>query len=230
MITTHDRTPAARPAGQTAMAAAALRDFQWRYPAYAGTAVLDDMRARDYARLDVSRPRLSRLHRREPVRRQPTGPAPGPAGRRGVRQPALPESAVAEPWPAGGGDPGADPGVLPGLTGGVRGHLHPERHRRAAAGRRVLSLRAGQPVPADLRQPQLGQRDPAVRPGPRRLGQLRASHHRRPARLTGGAGPPPPGRGPGSPPPSRPAGAPAPPPAACSPSRPSPTSPASSTP
>ena len=54
MITTQDRTPAARPAGQAAMAAAALRDFQWRYPAYASTAVLDDMRARDYARLDVA--------------------------------------------------------------------------------------------------------------------------------------------------------------------------------
>ena len=54
MIATQDRTPAARPAAQAAMAAAALRDFQWRYPAYAGTAVLDDMRARDYARLDVA--------------------------------------------------------------------------------------------------------------------------------------------------------------------------------
>ena len=54
MTTTQDRTPAARAAGQAAMAAAALSDFQWRYPAYAGTAVLDDMRARDYARLDVA--------------------------------------------------------------------------------------------------------------------------------------------------------------------------------
>jgi hypothetical protein len=54
MITTHDRTPAARPAVQAAMAAAALSDFEWRYPAYAGTAVLDDMRARDYSRLDVA--------------------------------------------------------------------------------------------------------------------------------------------------------------------------------
>ena len=54
MITTHDRTPAARPAARAAMAAAALSDFEWRYPAYAGTAVLDDMRARDYARLDVA--------------------------------------------------------------------------------------------------------------------------------------------------------------------------------
>ena len=54
MITTQDRTPAARPAGQAAMAAAALSDFRWRYPAYAGTAVLDDMRATDYSRLDVA--------------------------------------------------------------------------------------------------------------------------------------------------------------------------------
>ena len=53
MITTHDRTPTATLSGQTAMAAA-LSDFQRRYPAYAGTAVLDDMRARDYARLDVA--------------------------------------------------------------------------------------------------------------------------------------------------------------------------------
>ena len=36
------------------MTAAALSDFEWRYPAYAGTAVLDDMRARDYARLDAA--------------------------------------------------------------------------------------------------------------------------------------------------------------------------------
>ena len=53
MITTRDPAPAARRAGQAAMAAAALRDFQRRYPAYAGTAVLDELRARDYARLDA---------------------------------------------------------------------------------------------------------------------------------------------------------------------------------
>ena len=53
MITAHDLTPAGTPAGQTAMAAA-LADFERRYPAYARTAVLDDMRARDYARLDAT--------------------------------------------------------------------------------------------------------------------------------------------------------------------------------
>ena len=45
MITTHDLAPAGRRTGQTAMAAA-LADFERRYPAYARTAVLDDMRAR----------------------------------------------------------------------------------------------------------------------------------------------------------------------------------------
>ena len=46
----------AQPSGDgrgTAMGAA-LRDFQRRYPAYAGTAVLDGMRARDYTRLDAT--------------------------------------------------------------------------------------------------------------------------------------------------------------------------------
>jgi molybdenum cofactor sulfurtransferase len=45
-------TPAAMLASKTSMAAA-LREFERRYPFYAGTAVLDDLRARDYARLDA---------------------------------------------------------------------------------------------------------------------------------------------------------------------------------
>ena len=49
----HDLTPAATLAGNTAMGAA-LADFERRYPAYAGTAVLDGMRARDYTRLDAT--------------------------------------------------------------------------------------------------------------------------------------------------------------------------------
>ena len=53
MVTAHAPVPAATLAGGTAMGAA-LRDFQRRYPAYAGTAVLDGMRARDYTRLDAT--------------------------------------------------------------------------------------------------------------------------------------------------------------------------------
>ena len=53
MMTTHDLIPAATLAGNTTMGAA-LSTFEGRYPAYAGTAVLDDMRARDYTRLDAT--------------------------------------------------------------------------------------------------------------------------------------------------------------------------------
>jgi molybdenum cofactor sulfurtransferase len=53
VLPAHAPVPAATLAGGTAMGAA-LRDFQRRYPAYAGTAVLDGMRARDYTRLDAT--------------------------------------------------------------------------------------------------------------------------------------------------------------------------------
>ena len=53
MITTRDRAPAMMLTHKTAMAAA-LADFERRYPAYARTAVLDEMRARDYTRLDAT--------------------------------------------------------------------------------------------------------------------------------------------------------------------------------
>ena len=52
MTTACALTPAVTLADHTAMAAA-LADFERRYPAYARTAVLDEMRARDYARLDA---------------------------------------------------------------------------------------------------------------------------------------------------------------------------------
>ncbi len=53
VLPARDRIPAAALAGNTTMGAA-LADFEGRYPAYAGTAVLDDMRARDYTRLDAT--------------------------------------------------------------------------------------------------------------------------------------------------------------------------------
>ena len=46
----------------------------------------------------------------------------------------------------------------------VHRRLHPQRQRRAQAGRRGLPVRAGRPLPAERRQPQLGQRHPRVRP------------------------------------------------------------------
>ena len=53
VLPAHDRAPAGRLAGDTTMGAA-LADFGRRYPGYAGTAVLDGMRARDYTRLDAT--------------------------------------------------------------------------------------------------------------------------------------------------------------------------------
>ena len=53
MITAKDLDSAVTLTGTTAMPAA-LSDFERRYPAYAGTAVLDDMRARDYTQLDAT--------------------------------------------------------------------------------------------------------------------------------------------------------------------------------
>ena len=53
MTSTFVLSPAVTLAGQPAMAAA-LADFERRYPVYARTAVLDDMRVRDYARLDAT--------------------------------------------------------------------------------------------------------------------------------------------------------------------------------
>ena len=53
MITAKDLDPVVTLTGKTAMAAV-LSDFQQCYPTYAGTAVLDAMRARDYTRLDAT--------------------------------------------------------------------------------------------------------------------------------------------------------------------------------
>ena len=58
MMTAQDRAPTGgdaggEGAGETAMAGA-LADFLRRWPAYASTAVLDGMRAKDYARLDAA--------------------------------------------------------------------------------------------------------------------------------------------------------------------------------
>ena len=53
MITAKDLDPVVTLTGKTAMAAV-LSEFQQRYPTYAGTAVLDAMRARDYTQLDAT--------------------------------------------------------------------------------------------------------------------------------------------------------------------------------
>ena len=62
-----------------------------------------------------------------------------------------------------------------------------ERHRRAAAGRRGVPVPPRRPVPAHLRQPQLRQRDPRVRPRAGRRDHVRAERGARSARRRGAA-------------------------------------------
>ena len=77
--------------------------------------------------------------------------------------------------------------VLQRLARGVRRDLHPQRHRRAEARRRGLPVPRRRPVPAHLRQPQLRQRHPRVRPRARRRDHLCADRPARPARRRGAA-------------------------------------------
>ena len=191
--------------------------FQQAYPAYAGTAAWTTCGP---ATTPAGPPATSTWTTPAAAcTPSPSCATPGPAGRRGLRQPALQESVVAGHDLPGGARPGSRCwSTSVHHRDEYDGHLHPECHRRAQAGRRVLPLRAGRQLPADLRQPQLGQRHPRVRPRQGRHGDLRPDHpadlrvdmarYLAPALAAGPA-------------PAR---------TTCSPSRPSPTSPACSTP
>ena len=96
------------------------------------------------------------------------GPAaPRVAAGRRVRQPALDNPDV-----AGGAALVAD--AAPRCshsstpTRRVRRHFHAQRERGAEAGRRVVSVPARRALPPHVRQPQLGERHPRVRPPPGR--------------------------------------------------------------
>ena len=75
----------------------------------------------------------------------------------------------------------------------VRGDLHTQRQRRPQTGRRILPLRARQPLRAHRRQSQLGQWHPGIRAGKGRRHHLCAGGSARPAPGRGcpdrGAGP-----------------------------------------
>ena len=87
---------------------AVLDGFVERHPEDATTNAIDRLRATDYARLDAQRPRLPRLHRRQPVRRV--------AGARALRllcppacsaTPTRPASTLAPPPPMSSSAPAA---------------------------------------------------------------------------------------------------------------------------
>ena len=128
------------------------------------------------------RRRLPRLHRRQPVRGVAARGAPAGRARRRLRQPALGQPDVVGVDRARGAGARRRAALLQRSPGRVRLHLHPERHRRAAPRRRGVSVRAAGPVPGDVRQPQLGQRHPRVRPGEGGAHGVRAARGARPAR------------------------------------------------
>ena len=145
--------------------------------------MLDELRATEYAPPRRRRPRLPRLHRRRAVRRVAAARA-----RRGCCESTVfgnphsinPTSAASTELVER-----ARAYVLEffnAVAGRVRRDLHAERDRRAAAGRRGVPVPSRRPLPADLRQPQLGQRHPRVRARPRRRDDLRAERRARPAR------------------------------------------------
>ena len=134
-------------------------------PEFEATRVIDEVRAREFGRLDAlahvyldytggglyaeSQVRrhsemLLGARVRQPALDNPTSPRELAAGRERCRRHVL-EFFRADP-------------------GRVRGRLHGQRQPGAEAGRRVVPVRARRPLPADLRQPQLGERHPRVRP------------------------------------------------------------------
>ena len=139
-----------------------------RYPAYATTARLDTLRATEYARLDqqgqVYLDYTGGGLYAESQLRDHMALLNGP----GVWQPAFQEPDLDGHDRAGRARARARLALLQRLARRIHGDLHPERHRRAQAGRRGVSVRVRRQLSADLRQPQLGQRHPRVRPRQRR--------------------------------------------------------------
>ena len=156
-------------ADRTAVAdfASEERAFRSAWPDYEATAALDELRAREFARLDAGG-HVYLDYTGGGLYARLAGPAPsGPARSRVLGNPhsANPTSLAATD-----------------LVEAARRHvlsffhaspdeycvdLHGQRQPRAQARRRVVPVRAAEPVPADLRQSQLGQRHPGVRPGAR---------------------------------------------------------------
>ena len=126
-------------------------------------------------------PGVPRLHRRWDARGEPARCPRRAAARPGARQPALEQPVVARHDRARRGSAPGRAVVLPRLARRVPVRVHPERERRPAAGGRGVPLRARRHVRADVRQPQLRQRHPRVRPPGRREDRLRAGRRARSA-------------------------------------------------
>ncbi len=144
--------------------------------------MLDELRATEYARLDASGDVYldytgGSLYAAVAARRAPARCCARPSSATRTRS-TRPRRPRPRSW-SGRARPCCATSTRPRR---VRVHLHPERHRRAAARRRGLSVRAAGPLPGDVRQPQLGQRHPRVRPREGRRDGVRAARGARSAR------------------------------------------------
>ena len=148
--------------------------FTTARPAYERTLAIDELRAREFARLDALHHVYldytgSGLYAASQVR----------AAFRAAPRPRARQSPFLEPdlrleHAARGAVPQARARLLRRRPRRVRGGVHGQRQPRLEAGRRVLPFRARRPVPAHLRQPQLRERHPRVRPRARRAHRLPA--------------------------------------------------------
>ena len=162
---------------------AAFRAFSRGVSRLLGDVRLDDLRADRLRAARPARPRLPRLHRAAgstPPRR--SGGTTSSCWRacsatrtRTIRRRSRRRRLVDEARAAVLRFFNADPRR-------VRRHLHAQRQRRAQAGRGVVPVRARRSLPADVRQPQLGERHPRVRAPPRGGGHLPAGAGARAAR------------------------------------------------
>ena len=150
------------------------------------TSALDELRDREYARLDRTGQVYLDYTGGGLYAEQPAPRTPRPSAAQRVRQPALKQPDLTGHDLPDRRGAALRPRVFQRAAGRVRRHLHAERQRRAQARRRGLPLCAGRALPAHLRQPQLGQRDPGVRAAQGRGVHLRAGRRARAADRHGG--------------------------------------------
>ncbi len=151
-------------------------------PSFADTAILDELRTSEYGRLDAS----------GDVYLDYTGGSLYAASQLEEHLRLLRETVYGNPHSVNPTSSAATvlverarPAVLRYFNAPeseLRLHLHPQRHGRPTARRRGVSIRAAGSVSGDVRQSQLRQRDPRVRPGEGSAAVVRASRGARSAR------------------------------------------------
>ena len=160
----------------------AFARFLAAHPEYAATDALDELRAYRVRPARRRAARLPRLHRRRPVRRVAGARARGAAERSACSATRIRRAScstattdLVEQTRR------AVLRLLQRAARRVHRGLHGQRHRRAQAGRRVVSVRAGRPLPADRSTTTTRSTASASSRAPKARRRLRADHRARPA-------------------------------------------------